>query len=191
MAAGSVNSGGSKIASFGSSGIAVTTANIGTGEYTINLTKSGGFVGDAVDDYLIFLTPNGGGGVTDESVRGAATAVVSDDTVLFEVYTDDVQQAAPGSSPTPENRAFHFAIFRIDPVAAAGLPESRIVAAVASIDSTGALVAGGSGGGRGPWSRAVSRPVSTTWKSTLRARSTASSGSLCRERLQSRIRLSR
>lgn len=149
LAAGSVTSGGDKIASFATDGIAVTTANLGPGEYTIQLTKSGAFVGDATDDYLLFLTPRGGGGVSDEAARGSATAVVSDDSVLFEVYTDDVQQAAAGNSPTPENEPFEFSIHRIDAAGAAGIPASRLVLAMASIDSTGALLSGGVRGGAG------------------------------------------
>jgi hypothetical protein len=149
VAAGSVTSSGNPVAVLGIDRIVVTTANLAPGEYTIRLTKAGAFAGDAVTDYLIFLTPNGGGGVTDEAVRGAASAVISDDSVLFEVYTDDVQQDPPGNGPVPQNRPFQFAIYRIEPTEASGLPRTRVVAAAASIDSSGNLVAGGTRLGRG------------------------------------------
>ncbi len=140
---------GTLISGFGVDGVTVTATRPNTGEYFINLTKPGGFAGDAADDYLLFVTPDGGSSVDDEAIRGGATAVVSDDTVLVEVYTDDVQQGVAGNNPTPTNEPFHFSIYRLTGAETSGQSASRLVRAVASIDSTGGLTSGATRFGEG------------------------------------------
>ena len=82
-------------------------------------------------------------------MRGGATSVISDDTVLLEVYTDDVQQAVAGDSPVPANEPFHFSIYRLTGPETSGESASRLVRAVASIDSSGGLTSGATRFGAG------------------------------------------
>lgn len=149
LGVGKVATDGSLISSFGVDDIAVASSSPNAGEYFINLTKPGGFAGDAVDDYLVFLAPDGGSGADDDAIRGGATAVVSDDTVLVEVYTDDVQQVVAGNNPVPSSEPFHFSIYRLTGAETSGQSASRLVRAVASIDSTGGLTSGATRFGEG------------------------------------------
>jgi len=146
---GKVASNGVLTTSFGIDGVALTSSNPNTGEYLINLTKPGAFVGDATNDYLLFLTSGEGDGKDDEALRGGASSIISDDTVLFEIYADDVQQAAAGNSADPTNQAFQFAIYRLTGAETSGQSASRLVRAVASIDSTGGLTSGATRFGEG------------------------------------------
>jgi hypothetical protein len=149
LGVGEVTITGAMLSGFGIDGITVTSSKSNTGEYTINLTKAGGFAGDTTGDYLIMLCAEGGTGADDEAVRGGASSVVSDDAVLFEVYTDDVQQAVAGSSPNPADEPFSFAIYRLTGAETAGGSASRMVAAVAAVSSIGNVVTGASRFGEG------------------------------------------
>jgi hypothetical protein len=149
LGVGEVTITGALLSGFGIDGITVTSSKSNTGEYTINLTKAGGFAGDTTGDYLIMLCAEGGTGADDEAVRGGASSVVSDDAVLFEVYTDDVQQAVAGSSPNPADEPFSFAIYRLTGAETAGGSASRMVAAVAAVSSIGNVVTGASRFGEG------------------------------------------
>lgn len=149
LGVGQVTGDGDLVCSFGVDGVTLTSSNLNPGEYTINLTKAGGFAGDTADDYLIFLSANGGAGVDDEALRGGATSVVSDDTVLFEVYSDDVQKAVAGNDPTPNNEPFYVSIYRLTGVENSGESASRLVSVVASINTAGNLVTGASRFGEG------------------------------------------
>lgn len=149
LGVGEVTITGALLSGFGIDGITVTSSKSNTGEYTINLTKAGAFAGDTTGDYLIMLCAEGGTGADDEAVRGGASSVVSDDSVLFEVYTDDVQQAVAGSSPNPADEPFSFAIYRLTGAETAGGSASRMVAAVAAVSSTGNVVTGASRFGEG------------------------------------------
>jgi hypothetical protein len=149
LGVGQVDGSGNLVGGFGVDGVTLTTSNLSSGEFSINLTKAGGFVGDSLDDYLIFLTANGGTGIDDEALRGGATGIVSDDTVLFEVYSDDVQQAVAGDVATPNDEPFQFAIYRLTGEESSGDSASRLVSAVASIDSAGNLVTGATRFGAG------------------------------------------
>jgi hypothetical protein len=149
LGVGQVTVTGVLLSGFGVDGITVTSSKPNTGEFTINLTKAGGFIGDAIDDYLIMLCAEGGTAADDEAVRGGASSVASDDSVLLEVYSDDVQQAAAGSSPDPFDEPFSFAIYRLTGAETAGGSASRMVAAVAAVSSVGNLVTGASRFGEG------------------------------------------
>lgn len=146
---GKIASNGVLTSGFATDGIALTSSNPNPGEYFINLTKPGGFVGDVTNDYLLFLTSGEGDGADDEALRGGASSIISDDTVLFEVYADDVQQVAPGNSADPTNQTFQFAIYRLTGAETSGQSASRLVRAVASIDSTGGLTSGATRFGEG------------------------------------------
>jgi hypothetical protein len=149
MGVGGVSSGGVLNSGFGVDGVTVTSAQTNTGEYSINLNKTGGFVGDAIDDYVLIFCPIGGGVADEETVRGNVSSVASDDTVLFEVLTDDVQQAVAGNLAVPTNESFSFAIYRLTGAETAGESASRLVFAAAAVESNGVLDGGASRFGAG------------------------------------------
>ena len=136
---GNVSSGGVLNSGFGVDGVVLTTSQTGTGEYAINLTKADAFVGDETDDYVLILCPFGNEGIDDETVRGGPDSVVSDDTVLFKVFSDDVQQAVAGNVAVPSNEPFTFAIYRLTGTETAGDSASRLVLAAAAVESSGIL----------------------------------------------------
>jgi hypothetical protein len=142
MGVGSVSSGGVLNSGFGVDGVTVASSNTSIGEYSINLTKTGGFVGDSIDDYVLILCPSGGTVIEDEVARGGASTAASDDTVLFEVFTDDVQQAVAGFLAVPANEPFTFAIYRLTGSELSGESASRLVLAAAAVESNGVLDGG-------------------------------------------------
>ncbi|MDH4411201.1 MAG: hypothetical protein QE273_16430 [Verrucomicrobiales bacterium] len=142
LGVGQVSSIGALLSEFGVDGVTVISSKINTGEYTISLTKAGGFVGDVIDDYVIMLCPDGGTAADDEAVRGGASSVASNDAVVFEVYTDDVQQAVAGNSPVPTDEPFSFAIYRLTGAETTDGSASRMVTAVAAVSSIGDPVTG-------------------------------------------------
>jgi hypothetical protein len=139
---GKVSSVGVLNSGFGVDGVVLTTSQTGTGEYAINLTKADAFVGDETDDYVLILCPFGGGFVDDETVRGGAASVASDDAVLFEVLSDDVQQAVAGNVAVPTDESFTFAIYRLTGTETNGESASRLVLAAAAVESNGDLDGG-------------------------------------------------
>jgi len=139
---GNVSSAGVLNSGFGVDGVTVTSSQTNTGKYSINLTKTDGFVGDTIDDYVLILCPVGGGFVDDETVRGGAASVASDDTVLFEVLSDDVQQAVAGNVGVPTDEPFTFAIYRLTGTETNGESASRLVLAAAAVESNGDLDGG-------------------------------------------------
>ena len=137
FATGKVDANGDLLSGVGVNGIAVQSSRNGEGDYFITLSKTGSFAGDSEDDYVVILTVEDNTD-QDQAIRGDTVSVVSDDEVVVNVHTDDVQTNAGDDTVAPEDTEFFFTIYKIPAGTGAGLADSRLLVAMAS-------VAGGSG----------------------------------------------
>lgn len=128
---GSVNADGTLANAYGLDGIVVTSTLNATGDYSITLSKAGGFVGDTQAGHLMFLTPINGN-TQDQVIYGQASSVSGDDSVTFTVRTTDVQSSVNDNTLTPENNPFWFTIYRLD-TGLGGDPHSQFLSALANV----------------------------------------------------------
>lgn len=141
LSAGRMASSGSLVSSFALNGLISSSVRVNTGEYVLTLSKANAFVGDSTLDYVVLLTPIGGDG-DDKTVRGDVTNISSDDSASFVFCVDDVQSAVPANAAVPANRAFAYAIYRLDGIDLTGAPASTLNAALVSVAQNGTLVFG-------------------------------------------------
>lgn len=137
LGTGKVNGSGDLLSGAGVGGITISSVRNGTGDYSVTLSKPGGFVGDVNNDYVLSLSVSGTG-TQDQVVRGAPFNLTSDDSVVFNIHTDDVQANPDSSLPTPADEDFYFTVYRIAPVE--GLPASRLLVALARVNAAGTLL---------------------------------------------------
>jgi len=119
-------------------GVTISTSLNALGDYSIILSEPDGFLGDAVNDYVLELTIRGTG-TGAEVVRGEVVDVSSNHQLVINVHTDDVQAIVAGNDPMPENSDFYFTVYRI-PGVAQPLAGNRLVTAVAAVGSGGTLL---------------------------------------------------
>lgn len=134
---GLVDGAGTLLSGTGVGGITVSSVRDATGDYDVVLSKAGAFVGDVLNDYVLALSVRSGG-AQDQAVRGAPSNATSDDEIVFNIHTDDVQANPDAGTGTPANEDFYFTIYRIAPVS--GLPASRLLVALARVDNAGLLL---------------------------------------------------
>jgi len=108
-----------------------------SGDYNVTLTKAGAFAGDVLNDYVLALSARATGD-QDQAVRGAPSNAGSDDEIIFNIHTDDVQDIPDANTETPTSEDFYFTVYRIAPTN--GLPASRLLVALARVDDAGVLL---------------------------------------------------
>lgn len=134
---GLVDAAGTLLSGTGVGGITVSSVRDATGDYDVVLSKAGAFVGDVLNDYVLALSVRSTG-EQDQAVRGAPSNAGSDDEIVFNIHTDDVQAIIDAGAGDPEDEDFYFTIYRIAP--ASGLPASRLLVALARVDNAGMLL---------------------------------------------------
>jgi len=137
LGTGLVNGAGTLLSGTGVGGISVSSVQNGAGDYNVILTKTGEFADDALNDYVLALSVRASG-AQDQAVRGAPINLASNDEAIFNIHTDDVQANPDASAGVPTNEDFYFTIYRITPVS--GLPASRLLVALARVNSSGTLL---------------------------------------------------
>jgi hypothetical protein len=137
LGTGKVSGSGTLLSGAGIGGITVSSVRNNEGDYSIFLSKPGDFTGDVANDYVLALSISGNG-TQDQAIRGGVASLASDDEVVFNIHTDDVQDNPDAGLGVPENEDFYFTIYRIAPTA--GLPASKLLVALARVDSVGTLL---------------------------------------------------
>lgn len=134
---GLVNGSGTLLSGTGVGGITISSTQNGTGDYNVVLSKAGAFADDVFNDYVLALSARSTG-VQDQAVRGAPTNTASNDEIVFNIHTDDVQANPDANVGVSANEDFYFTVYRIAPVG--GLPASQLLLALAKVDSAGLLL---------------------------------------------------
>lgn len=142
FAVGQVLGTGALASGFGVGGVTITSGRGGEGSYYLRIAKTGAFTTDHSSHYILLVSPRHLG-FPDGAVRGGVFNATGDDYVDFYVHTDDEQQDPPSNSPVPADMTFTFAVYRTSWDESPALPNSNLLAAVATVQgSNGALVAG-------------------------------------------------
>lgn len=134
---GLVNAAGTLVSGTGVGGITISSVQNAAGDYSVALSKTGAFVGDVLNDYVLALSARATGD-QDQAVRGAPSNAGSDDEIIFNIHTDDVQDLPDADTGTPTNEDFYFTVYRMTPIS--GLPASRLLVALARVDDAGVLL---------------------------------------------------
>lgn len=145
LAIGTVDTDGTLLASFGVDGVNATSQKNAEGDYTVTLSKPGGFVGDSSQDYLFLATPIDSGSqdqIISADVGNNGTS--TDDAVVFAVRTTDVQDNPNADVGVAEDENFGFVVYALNAASEAGSPDSRLIAMMASVAPNGDLVRGAS-----------------------------------------------
>lgn len=142
LASGKVDVLGSVVASLGRHGITASAVLNAVGEIEVTLTNPGGFVGDAVNDYVLALTLEGSG-AAGYAIRGDVTNVVDDHTVVLTIRTDDVQAIVDAADGVAATRPFFFTVFRTTAMPLGTSDTSALIASV-RVDAAGNLLSSGS-----------------------------------------------
>ena len=136
-----VSASGAISAGFGVDGIALSSTNTGTGDYDITLTKTGAFSSDVANDYVVMSTANGST-LDDERPTVNSISTGSDDNVVINIRTHDVQEAVAGDAGTLNDEPIHFVVYRIPSSPGNGIPQSQLLIGAANVSSGGALLEG-------------------------------------------------
>jgi len=134
-----VNSDGTKAGGTGVGGIEVTSFRDGEGDYDITLSKAGSFIDDISNDYILALTVEGADD-QDQVIRGSVQSLGSDDEVIINVHTDDVQDSGADNVTTPTDNKFFLTVYRIPSGTDTGLSASNLLVALARVSSAGSLL---------------------------------------------------
>lgn len=138
---GKINSDGSLASGFGVNGLEITTSRNTLGEYELILQQNGSFATDTSADYLIFVTPMVQG-TNDVIGTGTCSDTSSDNEAVFLFHTDDAQNGNSTDFPTGKDIDFCFQIYRMDPSLSEQPARSRLIKAIATFHSNGALTSG-------------------------------------------------
>lgn len=137
---GRVNSTGTLASGFGVNGIAVTSVQNNTGDYTVTLEKSGFFAGAAVEDFVVMATVRGSG--TDDDIPTLNDVVITDDSVELNILVFDTQIGGAETAGEADNDDFFFTVYQIPGSTVGGTPESALLIAGANVNSAGTLAKG-------------------------------------------------
>jgi hypothetical protein len=102
------------------------------GRIELFLEKTGVFLDDEPDDYLVFLTSMKGG-TEDEILSGKVESTFLDSAVGFAFRNDDVQSNPAGDDGLQRDGSISFAIYRMDDAETTKSPASRLIAFMASV----------------------------------------------------------
>lgn len=138
---GKIDSDGELASGYGVDGIDITASRTTQGKYEVVLQKPGAFATDIVVDYLAFATPAVQGS-NDVVVTGTVAEATGDDRVVFTFHTDDAQNGADSDFPTGKDIGFCFHIYRMTPDAHEGTARNRLIKALATFFTNGALTSG-------------------------------------------------
>lgn len=131
-ALGVVDSSGALLSGYGVDGVSVSSVKNGEGDYTITLSKADGYIGDIVEEHLIFLSPVSGD-TLDRVGNGAVISVADNNSVSLSVNTSDVQDAGDDNTVVASDNAFGFAVYQLFGGNAAGIPDSQFLRALANV----------------------------------------------------------
>lgn len=141
LALGRISSGGAPTFVFGVGDIAVTSTGAGAGDYEITLTETGAFTGDNSNDYVVLAQPRNSG-LADEIATLSSITTASDDNIIVNIRTFDVQTAVASGLGTAFSDDFFFTVYRIPDAPEETAPASRLLVAAANVTSTGSLLEG-------------------------------------------------
>ena len=145
FATGLVDTGGNIVSAVAAEGGSVTASRPATGEYEITVSDPGAFSADDAQDYVIACSVDLASH-SDEAIRAGIASVASDDEVVFQVNTDDVQSTADDDNHDPASRSFSFVIYRVPQPGEDMVSASQLLVGMARVNgASGFLQASASG----------------------------------------------